>query len=354
MSEEEDRRLRQYFHDDSQLVTFDLPDLTQAFLNISGKEFYNVLASTPRSAIDDTDSGGRTVLAWAAHQGDEDAVKALLACGADPDHKARAGLTPLHMSIYASTPDCLRLLLSAKADVDIREHLGNTALNLAIRGTDETDCSELLLAHGADIECKAKFDWKPLRLAAKYNRPRQLSLLLSKGANINASESDGTAALHCAIIYKSSAVVGILLNDPRIDYEHKLNSGFTIIHLAAQYTDFETLKVLEATDLSKIDLDAVCVKGYTALNIARWRRDENEDWANRSLEPCDKDPEAWYKAFKGLMNSILMSQGKDVLGDSESECSTCPSKSSVGDDPEGSEDQQDEQDEWYDTAEEGD
>ena len=54
------------------------------------------------------------------------------------------------------------------------------------------------------------------------------------------------------------------------------------------------------------------------------------------------------------MNSILMSKEKDVLGDSESECSTCISVSSVGDDPEGSEDQQDEEDEWYDTAEEGD
>ena len=227
-------------------------------------------------------------------------------------------------------------------------------MHRAVRFKDEADFLELLLAHGADIECANNFEWIPLRLAAIYNHPRQLSLLLSKGANINASESDGTAALHFAITYKSSAVVRILLNNPRIDYEHKLDNGFTIIHLAAKYTDFETLKILEATNLSKIDLDAVNAKGNTALDIARWRRYNNADWANREIEPRDEDPEAWYEAFKGLMNSILMSQGKNVLGDSESECSTCPSGSSVGDDPERSEDQQDENDEWYDTAEEGD
>ena len=91
--------------------------------------------------------------------------------------------------------------------------------------------------------------------------------------------------------------------------------------------------------------------GDTALDVARWRRDDNEDWANCAVKPRDEDPEAWYEAFEELMNSIRVSQGKDVLEDSESECSTCPRGSSVGDDPGESED---EQDEWYDTAEEGD
>lgn len=257
------------------------------------------------------------------------------------------------MSVLAKTPECLRLLLNAKPDVDMKDNYGYTALALAVEFQDEPDFSELLLSHGADIECTTSLGWTPLRLAAKYNHPKQVLLLLRRGANINASTSNGQTALHHAIISRSSAVVKILLDNPELDYECSDDEESTTIHLAAQYSDIETLEILKAANLCNIDPDAVDVHGDTALDYARWRRDDNEDWANWAVEPRDEDPEVWYEAFKQLMNSIRMSQGKDVLGDSESVWSTYPSGSSVGDDPEGSEDQPDE-DEWYDTAERGD
>ena len=348
------RRLRDHFHDDSQLVAFDFPDLTRAFLNVSGEEFYNVLASTPRSAIDATDSIGRTTLAWAAWQGDEDAVKALLACGADPNHKDTSGRTPLFMSLSAKGPECLRLLLNAKADVDIRNNNGRTALAAAVDFQHNTNFSELLLSHGADVECRDKDNWTPLQLAAANNHPNQVSLLLGKGAGINASELGGRTAFHNAIIYSCPAILKILLDNPGLDYECKLENGYTAIHVAASYSDLETMEILQAANLSNIDLDAVDADGDTALDIARWRRDYNENWANCMIEPRDEDPAAWYEAFKELINSIRVSQGKDVLGDSEGKCSTSPSGSSDSYVSEGSEDQQDEENEGYDTAEEGD
>ena len=71
------------------------------------------------------------------------------------------------------------------------------------------------------------------------------------------------------------------------------------------------------------------------------------------IEPVDEDPNALYEAFKELINSIRMSQGKEALEDSESECSTCPGVYDDSDVPEGNEDQQDEDTEGYDTADEG-
>ena len=236
-NKEYERRLRHHFHDDSQLVAFDLPDLTRAFLKISGKDFYDVLASTPRPAIDDTNSTGMTTLAWAAKHGDEDAVKALLAGGADPNRKDTAGLTPLHISVYAKTPECLRLLLNAKADIDIKDNYGNTALATTVHTEDETDFSELLLAHGADIESTKLTDSTPLHLAARANHSKQVSLLLRKGANINALDSDGDTTFGLAIMYKSSAVVKNLLNNPGLDYAHRSGNGSTAIHLAARYSE---------------------------------------------------------------------------------------------------------------------
>lgn len=331
-----------------------MPDLTRAFLNISGKDFYKVLACTPRSAIDDTDWVGRTTLAWAACQGDEDALKALLACGADPNHRDTAGRTPLHMSIYAETPKCLRLLLNAKADVHIKDNQGDTTLAEAVRVEDETDFLELLLAHDADIECTDNFHWRLLHTAARKNHPKQVSLLLAKGANINASMPDGFTAFHFAMIHNCSAALKILLDDPRLEYERKSESGDTAIHVAAEYSDLETLEILQAANLSNIDLDAVDAVGYTALDVARLRRYNNEAWSNWAMEPLDEDPEAWYKAFKELINSIRVSQGKDVLEDSESECSTSAGVYDDSDVSEGSEAQQDEETEGYDTADEGD
>ena len=330
-----------------------MPDLTRAFLNISGKDFHKVLACTPRSAIDDTDYGGRTVLAWAAYHGDEDAVKALLACGADPNHRDVAGATPLHMSIYANTPECLRLLLNAKADVHIKDKDGETALIEAVRAKDETDFLELLLAHGADIECTNNLGWTPLQSAAKNSQPKQVSFLLAKGANINASLPNEFTTFHSAIMYNSSAVLKILLDDPGLEYERKLKSGSTAIIFAAEYSDLETLEILQAANLSNIDLDAVDADGLTALDFARWRRDNNEAWANCAVEPLDEDPKAWYEAFKELINSIRVLQGKDVLEDSESECSTIPGVYDDSDVPDDSDDQHDEESEEYDTAEEG-
>ena len=332
----------------------DLPDLTRAFLNISGKDFYKVLACTPRSAIDDTASGGKTVLAWAAGHGDEDAVKALLACGADPNHRDTNGMTPLHMSTYANTPECLRLLLNAKADVHVEDYEGEIALFEAVRVKDETAFLELLLAHGADIEHSNNFGWTPLHYAANKNHPKQVSLLLGKGANINASMPNGYTAFHLAITYHSSAVLTILLDDAGLEYERTLKHGSNAIHSAAKYSDLETLKILQAANLSNIDLDAVNANGDTALDIARYRRDYNEAWANYSLEPLDEDPEAWYKAFKELINSIRVLQGKDILEDTASECSAIPGVYDDSNVSEDGEDQQDEDTEGYDTADEGD
>ena len=295
-----------------------------------------------------------TTLAWAARQGDEDAVKALLACGADPNHRDRIGMTPLHMSMHAKTPECSRLLLNAKADVDIKDNHGDTALALAVQFKDRIAFSELLLAHGADIECTSIVDFTPLRLAARNEHPKQVSLLLGKGANINASAPDGQTALCIAIAFRRSVVVKVLLDNPGLDYRRQSNYGHTAIHQAALRADMETLEILKAANLGNIDLDAVDADGDTALDCARWRRYNNEGWANWALEPRDEDPEAWYQAFMKLIYSILISQGKLVLGDSECQCPICLSRPSVGDDPAGNEDQQDEEDECYDTAEEGD
>lgn len=44
--------------------------------------------------------------------------------------------------------------------------------------------------------------------------------------------------------------------------------------------------------------------GDTALDYARWRRDNNQLWSDDVRNP-DEDPSAWYSIFEELVDSTL-------------------------------------------------
>jgi ankyrin repeat protein len=93
---------------------------------------------------------GETPLHVAAVKKNVEAVKALLAVGANPNDVARNNETAL---MFASSEGCLRtvsLLIAAKADVNQVHNKGNTALILAIE-KGHIDVVSALIAAGADV-----------------------------------------------------------------------------------------------------------------------------------------------------------------------------------------------------------
>src|SRR6266566_2321705 len=110
-----------------------------------------VLLEADPGLTDRRSGDGFTALHLAAFFGQEDAVRLLLARGADPDAYGTGWMTgkPLNSAASAGRAATVDLLLEAGADPDAVQRGGWTPLHSAAHNGDARTV-ELLLAHGAD------------------------------------------------------------------------------------------------------------------------------------------------------------------------------------------------------------
>jgi ankyrin repeat protein len=103
------------------------------------REFYRETEQAMTDALLDAgadvrrvNTSGRTALHMAVHAGPA-AVGRLLAAGADPNHQAADGSTPLHdlAETVGLHPDTMQMLINAGARVDITNDKGQTPLDIA-------------------------------------------------------------------------------------------------------------------------------------------------------------------------------------------------------------------------------
>ena len=130
---------------------------------------------------------GRTLLHFAAAQGDDVTVSLLLHSGAEADAKTSGGHTPLYCLANecgtAGTERIVRLLVQHGADVNAADGVKRcTPLHMAARrGFIET--AGALLDCGADIEALDSLGETPLRRAVNCNKTGVAALFLSRGAD---------------------------------------------------------------------------------------------------------------------------------------------------------------------------
>lgn len=136
------------------------------------------------------DPAATSPVADAAMRGDADAVRGLLARGADVNAAQGDGMTALHWSARNGDPSLVRLLLDAGADVHAGTRIGRyTALHMA----GEVGAGEvvaLLLAAGADPMARVDVAGSPtpLHFAAASGSVRAVEALVGAGADANATE----------------------------------------------------------------------------------------------------------------------------------------------------------------------
>jgi uncharacterized protein len=94
---------------------------------------------------------GFTTLHLAAYFGGADAVRAILARGANPDADAVNAfqLRPIHSAVAVSDIESARVLLQAGADPNVHQRGGYTPLHTAAHA-EHFELARLLLEHGAD------------------------------------------------------------------------------------------------------------------------------------------------------------------------------------------------------------
>ncbi|MEA3212139.1 MAG: hypothetical protein QOE70_5196 [Chthoniobacter sp.] len=228
----------------------------------------------------------RTPAHVAAARGFVPLLNLLLAHGADPEAKDRAGFTPLHDAAEHGRTLAVRALLNAGAPPDAVNLAGRTALWQAA-SQDQSETVAYLLQHGADAGLAPADGQSPLHIAAFNDRPATVRVLLEKSPPLGGLARLGTP-LHCAsfgpglhAIFAAQAPgqkfapVGTaadstacakLLIAAGAPLEKPDANGVLAVHIAAQFGNLEVLQCLIGKQ--KWALTARDAKGLTVLHHA--------------------------------------------------------------------------------------
>lgn len=182
---------------------------------------------------------GVTALSLAATNRNAAMIQMLLQAGADPNATQPGGQTVLMTAARTGNPDAIRVLLAHGASVNARENsYGETALMWAV-SENHAEAARVLIEHGAEVNARSsllnypqeKFglegvvtilprgNWTPLMYAARQGSLDAARVLAEKGADLNATDPDGTTALVLAIInshYDTAALLTEKGADPNI------------------------------------------------------------------------------------------------------------------------------------------
>ena len=147
-------------------------------------------------------AGPAASVAEAAKDGDREAVRALLARGADVNLAEGDGMTALHWAASRGDVEVARLLVAGGANVKAATRLGSyTPLHLAAQA-GSAPIVELLAAHGAEVDAVTLTGATPLMFAAADGDRVSVKALLDAGANPNATEP---ARGHTPLMFAAAA-----------------------------------------------------------------------------------------------------------------------------------------------------
>lgn len=265
---------------------------------------------------------GRTTLSWASRKGDDATVSELLACGADPNITDSWGMSSLHYAVAGSSEKCLRLLLTSKAVLEAKNRNGNTPL--AVAAPRHGEGVRVLLEFGADVENQDHSGRRPIHHAVSFDCPQNVIHLLHAGADMFARTSSGYTTLDIAMKYNAHSTLRVLLEAHELS-ARPMNDVFSVVAmaLAASCADQETLNILLPAVLegSHLSLGSENKTYADAVQMAKWRRGNNQEWSEEALRPRDADPIAWYQSFQSLFWALRGSEPRipeDVNGETDS------------------------------------
>jgi len=146
----------------------------------------------------------------AARLGRSNAVRKLIAEGADVDSRDREGYSALHYAVRRNDLELVEFLLSRGADANLPTLTGDTPLHIAVSQADAR-LAKLLLDRGAFTDAANSLEQRPLHVAAAVGRTGTARLLIERKAQINPKDLGRQTPLHRAAIYGRREVAELLL-----------------------------------------------------------------------------------------------------------------------------------------------
>ena len=141
-----------------------------------------------------------TALTLACFQGRTEVVRLLLQFGANFEHRAKTGLTPLMEAANGGFAEVGSLLLKSKADPNApASGLRQETPHLQLRQTRDTPRScPCWLHEGAAVDVKNKKGCTPLFLACSNGHLETVKILVANGADVDALDNRKTSPLVAA------------------------------------------------------------------------------------------------------------------------------------------------------------
>ena len=208
-----------------------------------------------------SDDQGSALLAC-AHYGLERIASTLLGYVAVELQSCETSANLIHIAAYYGRADMVRQLLDHGADIDSiarsRHHI-LTPLGIAAR-QGHKHVARLLLERRAQFQKINDYVDPPMAIAALYDMPGIVQILLAHGTRVNEKFADGKTALHYASRDGNEDVMKLLL-DHHANTEITDKSGRTAIHFSTKSAVCRML--LDAGS----DVDAADLHGNTILQI---------------------------------------------------------------------------------------
>ena len=131
-----------------------------------------------------TNDYGVVPLFLACTNGSADVVARLLDAGADPEARTE-GETALMTAVRTGTVDAVKLLIAHGADLDATELESGQTLLMTAAAEMHPSLVRLLLAHGADVHARSVVGFTPLTFAVRAGDLELVKLLIKAGAPVD-------------------------------------------------------------------------------------------------------------------------------------------------------------------------
>ena len=204
-----------------------------------------------------TDANGWTDLHYAAAVNLPSLAKRLLESGAKADAKLKSDSEPLTDELQAT-------LRRFGKDYDNWDRDGETPLHLAA-DNNAVETATLLVERGAAVNAKNNNGRTPLHFAADNNAVETATLLVERGAAVNAKNNNGRTPLHFAADNNAVETATLLVERGAAVNAKGDKHGGTPLHYAAYNNAVETATLLVERGAA---VNAKTNDGRTPLHIA--------------------------------------------------------------------------------------
>ena len=192
-------------------------------------------------AIEDKDASNTTALMFAVEKDHVECLKELIKRGATIAAKNRINDTVPMIAIRNGSKKCLDALLT---HINDQQTLNDLLIFAAKSEKDRSECLELLIRKGADINSKIEHSRETaLMLAVRNGNAECLKLLIKEGANINANNKSSESPSMIAIANKKLEALKILI-ESEAEIESRNLLGMSLLMLSVSQNNIEMTNYL--------------------------------------------------------------------------------------------------------------